>query len=106
MPIELTDGPGKKRMAKASRDGLARNPESGLLVPAELVTRKRKVLTRADWKHLQRAITEVLEPLTLKFLFICAEPDCTDPRIHRIREPNGGYLLRCACTDRELEADL
>ena len=99
--IELTDAPRQKRMAKAGLEGrMQREASSGLILPKELITRTREVLTRDNWKHLQRAIDEVLEPQHLKFMFLCGHDGCPDPRVQRRRNPDGGFRLRCGCRDR------
>lgn len=72
---------------------------SGLIVP-EALSRGRQVITKDEWRTLSRAIERVLGPRQLKFLFFCDLKGCSDPQVTRVRQPGGGFVLRCGCTDR------
>jgi hypothetical protein len=77
--------------------------DSGLLVPASAVQRKRKVLPKEKAKLIRRMFIEMpAEKLTA--LFACTE--CNTPvsfgTVNKIltRVPGGELVLRCKCSDR------
>lgn len=80
--------------------GFRRDPNGvGLFVPTEL-SRKREVITKDEWKALDRAIRKVLGPKEIKFILACGHLGCPDPKIVRLRQPDGGFILRCGHADR------
>lgn len=76
-----------------------REHASGLLVPAEQ-SRAREAWTKDEGKTLSRAIQKVLGPHAIKFILICDHKGCRDPRIQRLKQPGGGFILRCGHADR------
>lgn len=81
-------------------DGFRRDANgSGLVVPEEL-SRKREVITKDEWRALERAIQRVLGPREIAFTMRCVHPGCPDPAMVRIRNADGGFTLRCGHAER------
>jgi hypothetical protein len=72
---------------------------AGLIVPVEY-SRLREVITKDEWKALDRAIRKVLGPRQIRFRLECDHKGCPDPVITRVREADGGFTLRCGHADR------
>ncbi len=73
-------------------------------MPEEL-SRVREVITQAQWKHVNRAITEVCIPFNLKFVWMCNDERCTKQHgemMKRVRTAHGFYL---ECGHRRLVYD-
>lgn len=71
---------------------------SGLLVPED-VSRARQVWTADEWRLLDRAMT-LLGGHMVAVRLACGSSGCSDRTLTRVPTPDGGYVLRCACTDR------
>jgi hypothetical protein len=76
---------------------------SGLILPAEHA-RLRIVVSKDEWRALERAIRKCLGPHRIKFALACDVEGCPDPAIRRVRELDGSMLLRCGHADRVFAA--
>jgi hypothetical protein len=72
---------------------------AGLIVP-EALSRIREVITKDEWKALDRAIRKVLGPREIAFRLECRHHGCPEPRIQRLPADDGGFVLRCGHADR------
>jgi hypothetical protein len=80
--------------------GFRRDPNgAGLIVPVEY-SRLREVITKDEWKALDRAIRKVLGPRQIRFRLECDHQGCPDRQITRVRAADGGFTLRCGHADR------
>ena len=70
---------------------------SGLLVPEDSTPRARQVWTK-DEVRLHDRFVALMQARGLKVAMRCGLPDC-DGEIRRIQDA-GGFIFRCACTDR------
>ncbi len=75
-----------------------REHPSGLIVP-EALSRRRQVWTKDEFRKAE-SVTKLLTSRKVKLLLKCGEDDCSDRQLVRVPQPDGGYLLRCGCTDR------
>jgi hypothetical protein len=69
-----------------------------LLVPIDQ-PRDRQVWTKDEWRLLDRA-TRLLNSRRVGLQLKCLDPRCDREPIERLRQPDGGILLRCAHVDR------
>lgn len=72
--------------------GYARHA-SGLIVPEEL-KRERTVRTREEFRIIDKA-TALLQSLGIETFFRCAQPECQNTPMERIRSLDGGITYRC-----------
>ena len=74
---------------------------AGLLVPNTCQNaRTRFVVPAESDKVLRRFIKDFLAVTDLGVTFRCQVPTCPDPRIERLTQDDGGFVLRCGCRDR------
>lgn len=71
---------------------------SGLLVP-DAVARERYVVTKTEWKTIDRAV-RILHAMSLDLELECKKPECRNVPLERIRRPDGTPMLRCPHMDR------
>jgi hypothetical protein len=101
VPLMVVGGE-KKRMAKAATVASGFTPQgngSGLIVPAAY-QRAREVITKDEWRTLERCIKSVLGPRSIRFGLACSKPGCRERPITKVADAGGGFTLRCGCTDR------
>jgi hypothetical protein len=79
--------------------GFRRATASGLIVPEE-VSRLREVVSRDDWKQLERA-TKMLQAHGVRIFLACDRPECAAAPLERVRRLDGGITFRCAHRDLE-----
>lgn len=79
-------------------NGFEPHVESGLLVPSA-VARQRQAWPEGSRRLLDRT-AKLLARNGLDFTLECQNPKCLATKLERIDQPDGGYLLRCSCTDR------
>lgn len=72
---------------------------TGLIVPEDSATRERQVWTRAEWKLLER-VTVLLGAHKLDLAMQCRNEGCKGKPLEPMRLADGGFRLRCSCTDR------
>ena len=77
--------------------GFARHEGSGLYVPEEH-KRARETWLYDDWRVLDRA-AKLLESRGVQMFLRCPERGCETP-MERIRNLDGGIMLRCQHKDR------
>lgn len=75
-----------------------REHASGLIVP-EVHARKRIVLTKAEWKLIDKCFA-LLAFLGLRLQFTCDHPRCAGQPIEKITQGDGSVVLRCEHADR------
>lgn len=71
---------------------------SGLVVP-EGASRVRQVWPDTEFRAFDRAM-KLAEAHNVEWRLRCGQPDCPDRAMERIQGVDGGYTLRCGCTDR------
>lgn len=77
---------------------LRRNVDSGLILPEEL-SRATQVWTKDEWRRLER-LTIMLDGHGIDMAMRCRNSACKDKPLEPMRLPDGGFRLRCQCTDR------
>lgn len=90
-------------MSSSAPSGFRVSVASGLIVPED-ISRAREVWTRDEWKLLDRA-TKLINAKGMRQLLKCEHPACKDAPIEKIRQPGGGFVLRCAHADRVFTRD-
>jgi hypothetical protein len=78
--------------------GFRRAVASGLILPED-ISRTRDVWTRDEYRLLDRAL-KLFTAKGMGLLLKCDHPACKSAPIEKIRQPGGGFVLRCAHADR------
>lgn len=91
-----------QRLAPSDGGDPYKQHDSGLYVP-EAISRRRHVLTRAEWKLYEKALG-LFRASDLDVQMRCGAKRCDDRTIVKITPELAGReqqaILRCGCTDR------
>lgn len=80
--------------------GHERTP-AGLIVPTDAIQRDRLVMSHDQQRLLDRTVKQVLAPMKMRHIPVCADPKCPAPEIKTRLEAHG-FTLECGCTRREI----
>lgn len=75
--------------------------DGGIFAPTTVDRRQRKVMTDAQRRLHNRYCKDVLVPMGIRHIPVCADPNCSSPKIAITKSAGGVWNMDCGCTHRE-----